>query len=248
MLERRLSLSEVAGSSPRPQHQIVLSGHQPTYMPGIIVMAKIAVSDAFMFVGHCDYQPRSWHSRNFIRSSNYGSLVTLRVPVIADSGPSINDKLLDGDLWKHKHLRSLKFNYSKRPFFKDYFPELEAVMQMPHYTLGELNIALILMLCQWLDIDTPIFDSRDYDIEGHKTAMLADMCQKVGATDYLSSPGETYVQQQEMNGYAHHYLKFNHPEYEQGYRVFMPNLSVIDLLFNMGPESGQIVRECADVG
>jgi hypothetical protein len=237
--------SEVAGSNPRPQHQI-LSAHQPVYLPGIIIMAKIALSDDFMWVGHCDYQPRSWHSRNYIRG--YKSIVTLSVPVVKSSGPSINEKRIDGVLWKDHHLRSLAHNYRKRPFFKDYFPELEAVLLMPHTSLANLNISLAHLFCHWLNIETQIHYSENWNISGRKTAMLVDMCQKMKATDYLSSPGErAYVNIQEMNGYAHHFLKFTHPIYEQGYRDFAPDLSVIDLIFNCGPESGDIVKRCASV-
>ena len=49
---------------------MIFSGHQPVYLPGIIVFTKIALSDAFMYVRHCQYVSGSWHSRNFIRGVN----------------------------------------------------------------------------------------------------------------------------------------------------------------------------------
>ena len=223
---------------------MILSGHQPVYLPGIIVMAKIALSDKFMFVGHCDYQPRSWHSHNFIRG--YQTPIKLSVPVW--KGPTINEtRPVSDSRWRLKHCASIELQYKNRPFFNDFYPEIMNCIMRPADSLSELNIGLMRVLMHQLEIETPTYCSQDFNIHGYKTAMLADMCQKMEATDYLSSPGETYVKPEEMNGYAHHFLKFTHPVYEQGYRDFMSGLSVIDLLFNCGPQSGRIVRQAGNL-
>ncbi len=222
---------------------MILSGHQPVYLPGIIVLAKIALSDKFMFVGHCDYQPKTWHSRTYIRGAD--GPIMLWVPV--HKGLSINEtRPLADSHWRLKHLRSMELQYHKRPFFNDYYPEIMDCLMRPVASLAELNISLTHLLMHMLHIETPTYQSENFDIRGHKTAMLVNMCEKMGANHYLSSPGEVnYVRPEEMNGYEHSYLKFTHPEYEQGHRKFMPNLSVIDLLFNMGPDAATIVRGCA---
>jgi hypothetical protein len=218
---------------------LILSGHQPVYLPGIIVMNKIALSDRFMFVGHCDYQPRSWHTRNYIRGA--GTPLLLSVPV--NKGKTINETVPLPDMyWRSKHLRSIELAYHGRPFFDDYFPELEKLLQHPHASLTDLNKSLIFWLMECLGIDTPVFMSEDFNITGHKTAMLVNMCRAMGADHYLSSPGELYVDKTLMNGYAHSFQEFVHPVYDQG-GEFIPNLSVIDLLFNCGPASGAIVRD-----
>ncbi len=223
---------------------MILSGHQPVYLPGIIVMAKIALSDKFLFVGHCDYQPKTWHSRNYIRG--HDGPMMLSVPV--RKGISINETVpLTDSHWRFKHLRAIELQYCKRPYFKDYYQEIMDCIMRPVESLAELNVGLIHVLMHQLGIDTPTYRSVDFDIRGHKTAMLVDMCEKMGATQYLSSPGEDYVRQDQMNGYAHSFLRFHHPVYDQGYREFMPNLSVIDLLFNMGPESEAIVRSAGSI-
>ena len=241
----------VGGSNPSPSTTI-LSGHQPTYLPGIVVFNKIALSDKFMFVGHCDYQHRSWHNHNFILGHN-GPL-KLIVPV--HKAASINEtKPFDDGHWRHTHLQSIYHTYKKRPFFKDYYPELEAALLMPAKSLSDLNIGLINVLMGMLEIDTPTFRSEKYRIQKHKTEMLVEMCYALHANHYLSSPGETYVDEEQMNGFAHSFQQFEHPIYDQSAlgqgsrpRAFTPNLSVIDLLFCCGPRSAQIVRECGHVG
>ena len=226
--------------------QMILSGHQPVYLPGIVVLTKIALSDAFMFVGHCQFVHKSWHSRNYIRGpdTRYGGPLLLTVPVEKHMGQSIDQtKMLAGN-WRRKHLASIEHAYRKRPFFDAYFPELEKTINADFGSLGCLNACLIAKLCEWLGIKTAY--CLNSGVEGHKTDMLINMCKVAGADQYLSSPGETYVDQKQMAdaGIKHRFLMFRHPVYNQGHGGdFIENLSVIDLLFNTGPEAGQIVKE-----
>jgi hypothetical protein len=59
-----------------------------------------------------------------------------------------------------------------------------------------------------------------------------------------------YVDEEKMAaaGVKHRWLNFTHPVYDQGHSEFITNLSIIDLLFNCGPESGRIVKEAGSVG
>lgn len=216
------------------------------YLPGIIFFTKMALSDKFMFVGHCQPSDGSWHNRNYIRNAR------LTVP-IKHGAASINETKFADDHWPKKHLRSIELQYSKRPFFKDYFGGLSNLISLRgHYgwrNLADLNCALISLVMDYLHIRTPVLRSQHFGITGHKTDMLIDMCRKTGADEYLSSPGETYVDQEKMAaaGIKHHFLKFTHPIYDQGHPEFITNLSIIDLLFNCGPESGRIVREAGSI-
>jgi len=228
-----------------------LSGHQPVYLPGIILFTKIAHSDIFMHVGHCQASPGTWHNRNQIRNAK------LVIPIKHDFGQSINDTQFAGDQWKRKHLRSIEINYGKRPFFADYFDGIAEIIKMPFRSLSFLNNAMTLHLLNCFQIYTPVIDSRNYEITGHKTEMLISMCREVGATEYLSNEGaRDYVNEQNMNlaGIKHRWLKFTHPTpentkgvYDQGHSEFQTNLSAIDLLFNCGPESGKIIRAAGHV-
>lgn len=221
-----------------------LSGHQPVYLPGIILFTKIALSDEFMFVGHCDAGDGSWHNRNYIRGAR------LTVP-IKHGGESINATEIDGSHWKRKHLRSIELQYSKRPYFHIYFDKLKELIEMDWRTLGPLNMALIELFCIWLRLTSEITDSRDYKITGNKTEMLISMCEESGASEYLSNEGaRAYVDELKMSrsGIRHRWMKFEHPIYDQGDPEFITNLSIIDLLFNCGPEAARIVREAGSVG
>lgn len=244
------ALSTPSSSPASPdQRKFLLSGHQPVYLPGIILFNKIALSDAFMFVGHCQFVKKSWHSRNRIQLNQQELWLTVPVKTAGLFEQSIDSTAIIDQVWKRKHLGSIRQAYGKAPFFDLYYPDLEAGINAPHATLGDLNISLIVMFLRCLEISTPILYSRHYEIQGNKTQMLISMCRAVGATGYLSNEGSrTYVDEQEMEaaGLQHFWQTFEHPVYEQG-KTFMPNLSIIDVLFHVGPAAREVVLNCGHV-
>jgi len=229
--------------------KLILSGHQPVYLPGIILFNKIALSDMFMFVGHCQYVKKSWHSRNRIRLHDQELWLTIPVKTAGRFDQAINDTYTLNDVWKRKHQGSIRQAYQKAPFFSQYYPELEQKMLLHEGPLGDLNISIIKTILNWLDIKTPILDSRDYAITGTATDMLISMCRAAGADHYLSNEGSrAYVDEEHMaaQGIKHCWQLFEHPVYRQVGK-FVPNLSVLDLLFNVGPDAREIILNCGKI-
>ncbi len=225
---------------------MILSAHQPVYWPGIILLNKIALSDQFLFLGHVQLTLHSWQVRNRIRVRDAPLFLSVPIRKAGRFGQSIDDAEIDGDLWKRKHLETIRQNYSKRPFFSHYYPKVEALLQCDWLRLGDLNRALIRLLLDLLEITTPIIESRDLDLQGHKTEMLISACRAVGADRYVSNQGaRAYLDEALMAaaGVRHYWQVFEHPVYDQG-GPFVPDLSVLDLLFNHGPASAAIVRSC----
>jgi hypothetical protein len=229
---------------------VILAGHQPVYLPGIILFNKMTLCDRFMLVGHVQFSPKSWQQRNRIGLD--GREIFLSVPVRKAErfGQSIDAVEMADRYWPRKHNGSIRQAYAKRPFFDRYYPALEATLTEDHPNLGALNRALLRLLCEWLEITTPVLESHDYQgIDGHKTDMLIDMCRAVGADRYLSNEGaRDYVDEARMAAadIEHCWQDFTHPVYDQGH-AFVPGLSVIDLLFNVGPAAARIVRTCGRV-
>lgn len=222
---------------------MILSGHQPVYLPSLHLFSKIALSDKFMFVGHCQFVNKSWHSRNIIRGAAQPLTLTVPVRKAGHFGQAISETEIDGTHWKRKHLGSIRGAYQKRPFFKDYFPALEELINRPWTYLGDLNIALIIQFLEWLEIDTPIFYSEEYGISGQKTDMLTSMCRAMEADHYLSNEGaRAYVDEKQLfeAGIYHCWQDFKHPHYDQG-AEFIENFSIIDCLFNKGAESRELI-------
>jgi hypothetical protein len=221
---------------------MIVSAHQPVYLPGIIFFNKLALSDACMLLPHCQFVAHSWHQRNRIRSGDQALWLT--VPVNASFGQAIAEATPAKLNWRRKHLASIRQAYGKRPFFDAYFPELERLLNDDYPNLADLDIRLISRLCEWLGILTPLHDSRNHGFELHKTELLIEVCRCLGADRFLSNIGSAdYVVESLMaaQGIAHHWQRFIHPDYAQG-QGFLPDLSAIDLLFNVGPGAADIVR------
>lgn len=228
---------------------MLLSGHQPVYLPGIILLNKISLSDAFMFVGHVQYSRKSWQTRNCIRSGDTSFYLSVPVKKAGRFGDSICETIIDGDKWKRKHIGAIRQAYAKRPFFEDYFPDLESLLMKEYDSLGSINMAIIQKLLEWFSIDTPVYDSRDYNVSGNKTEMLISMCREMGADSYLSNLGSlVYVDEDLMakSGVSHLWQQFKPPVYEQG-SPFIENLSAIDLLFNVGPDGRDLIISAGTV-
>jgi len=222
--------------------------HQPVYLPSIHLLNKISLCDGLVLLGHCQFVKRSWHIRNQIRSgpgTDTGKIF-LTVPVQKNPEPrqSLQDTLIADDHWKRKHLKSISANYAKRPFFADYYPEIERIIEQPHRNLIALNNMLLLQFIDWLELSPKIFHSEEFDISAQSTDMLIEICKITGADQYVSNEGSrAYLNEAtfKQNNIQHFWQEFIHPIYDQG-AAFIPDLSLIDLLFNMGPASGDLVK------
>ena len=226
---------------------MILSGHQPCYLPGIQLFNKIALSDTYMHCGHLQYQAKSWHSHNFIRT---GELI---VPVHRTFGDQINQVTIADGRWRRKHVKAIEVAYTGFRFFDHYFKPLEAIILGDCNMLDTLNRKLIDAIIGWLGIRTRIVDSAHWHFEGDAVGKIIEMCRAVGANEYLSNEGaEAYIhypQEEQMKeaGIAHRWQKFNQPVYGQDMKVNDGRLSVIDLLFRFGPEARPIIENCGGI-
>jgi hypothetical protein len=221
-----------------------ICAHQPVYLPSLHLFNKIALCDGLVLLGHCQFVKQSWHIRNQIRSGN--DKIFLTVPVLQSNnhGQSLNDTQIAGDQWKRKHLRGIQEGYSKRPFFAQYFPEIEHIILQPHKNLVDLNNGLLLKFLEWLELETQIFYSENHVILGKKTDMLIEICKLFEADQYVSNEGSrAYLEEDKFNenGIQHFWQNFDHPTYDQG-KDFMSNLSIIDALFNLGSSCTTMIK------
>ena len=229
---------------------MMLSVHQPVYLPGLILFNKIALSDGFVVLGHVPLTRTSWQTRNRIRVETGEHWLSVPVLTTGRFGQSINDTEIAPRPWARTHLRTIAQSYGRRPWFSTVFPVLEAVLNRPWNRLADLNTELLRTLLSLLGITTPIYDSRDVEPSGHKTDLLIGICRRLGAERYLSNEGaRAYIDEEAMAraGIQHCWQRFEHPVYSQG-APFLADLSVVDLLFNVGPEAaGAIVRGCGRI-
>ena len=101
---------------------MILTAHQPVYLPWLGLFHKIALSDLFVWFDDVQYQTKDWNNRNKIKTAN--GPIWLTVPVLSKNhfDTKVGKIKINNNLpWAKKHLKSIKFAYSKSKYFNNYF-------------------------------------------------------------------------------------------------------------------------------
>jgi len=151
--------------------------------------------------------------------------------------------------WGPNSFNTLKYAYRKAPFFETYAPELRAIFHARWDKLVDLDMATLEFLRKHLEISTPLVKSSTLAPEGQRSELLLDICQRVKASAFLGGMGgsRTYLNQAAFDEarMGVKWQEFSHPTYpQQGSAPFIKGLSALDVLFNCGPESAEILRSC----
>ncbi|MBX7148442.1 WbqC family protein [bacterium] len=227
---------------------MILTAHQPVYLPWLGLFHKIALADQFCFFDNVQFQKRDWNSRNKIKFTN-GKADWLTVPVL--NKDYLNRSFLDIEInnalpWQRKHWKSIELNYKKAPYFKEYAPRLQEFYEKTWQTLAELNYQMLLYFLKELGITVPVVRMKDYDFKGAKSNLVLDMCIQLKSNLYIfGQEGENYAEQNAFKdaGVRVFFQNYQHPTYSQINGPFISHLSIIDLLFNCGPKSLEILMQ-----
>jgi len=135
--------------------------------------------------------------------------------------------------------------YRKAPYFKDYYPTLKDALTQHHPCLANLNIHLIKTIANMLGAKIEVTRSSKLPhLDQDKNSKLIEFCKFTGADTYLcGSGGRSYVDAArfQKEGVKLLWHSYHHPVYRQVYDGFQPNMSIIDLLFNMGPQAKEVL-------
>jgi hypothetical protein len=223
----------------------IIAIHQPNFMPWLGFFYKWASADLMVFLDDVTFIKRSHINRVRIRDVSGQHWLTVPVHQKGRWNQPIAGTEIQNDFpWRDGVLGKLKFCYGKAPFFKHYFPEFQAIIMKERLLLADLNLELLQWLAGILEIETPwVLSSSLEGVNGKATERLVSICRHLGATAYLSGFGGQKYQEEEVFKEQNIQLvvyDFKHPEYPQRGEGFIAGLSVIDLLFNCGPDSGGI--------
>ena len=225
---------------------MILSAHQPVYLPGIILFNKIYLSDTFVLLSDAQFERSSWQMRNRVRSGETECFLSIPIVKKGKFGQTIAQTKILNTNWKKKHIDTIFYNYKNRPHFEKYFSCIEQMIINSDDYICNLNSSLIKYFCDCLKINTFIVDSIDLPISGKNNERLISICNSLGIKRYISNSGaHAYINENifRESGIEHFWQNFEHPIYEQGHS-FIPNLSIVDLLFNLGEDSAEIVKDC----
>jgi len=214
---------------------------QSNYIPWKGYFDIIHDVDLFIFYDDVQFTTRDWRSRNKIKTANGTTWLT--VPVGSRVDRLICEVQIADQNWQQKHWRSISQAYARAPFFAKYRAFFSAVFLGQNWTrLSELNVYLTKRIAtDFLGIDVEFRDSREFSPQGSKDARLLDILKKVGAQTYVSGPSaKDYIDE---SAFAEAGIQLiwkdysGYPEYPQLHPPFEHAVSIIDLLFNVGPDA-----------
>lgn len=224
---------------------MIVSISQPRYLPWLGYFHRIVVSDLFIYLDTVQYSPRDWENRNKVKTDR--GWVWLSVPVNAGYCARIPEVLVNnGQPWARKHWNTIRTYYGRAPYFSSYAERLRGIYEDQMWqSLTALNTSLTHRLCECLDLSGARFAmASDIGVEGHGSTLILNLCKAMGATVYLSgSEGRNYLDEAAFAdaGIRCVYQDYAHPLYPQLYGSFQPHMAVVDLLFNCGPKSLEVL-------
>ena len=228
----------------RKNNPVILTAHQPVYLPWLGLFHKIALADIFCVFDIVQYQRKDFNNRNKIKTSSGDLWLTVPVKSSGRFDCLITDIEIVNNGWNKKHLKSIELNYKKTPYFDQYYYDLKKILDTPYQYLVDLNFDILVYLLNALNIDTKTVKASDYLFKGAKSELVLDMCIQLNADIYIfGENGKDYANIDTFisAGVSPYFQSYNHPVYNQIKGKFMPYMSVFDLLFNEGQNSKNIL-------
>lgn len=189
----------------------------PSYFPSIEQMAAVAQAEKVVFEIQDNYQKQTYRNRTFIAHSN-GKLL-LNIPIKHNKNNKrrkTKEVNVENDFpWQEQHWKSLQSAYRTSPFFEYYEDDLEHLFTETVEGLMAHNLKIFDLLCELIGIEVEVSKTVSFE----KIPEITDLRFLIDAKRKSNFQQEIYTQVHEAN----------HP--------FLPNLSVLDLLFNEGPNA-----------
>lgn len=218
---------------------------QSSYIPWKGYFDIINDVDTFIFYDDVQFTYQDWRSRN--RMIANGNPVWLTVPTGSNIKRMINEVELANPSWQRKHWSTIRHAYSKARYFRMYAEFIEHLYLGKDWkSLSEMNQFVTRSIARdTLGIQTEFRDSLEFQASGSKLDRLIDLLVKAGATHYLSGPSaRSYIDPrrfEEANIQLEYKDYSGYPEYRQLSNSFEHAVSILDLVFNTGPEASHYI-------
>lgn len=213
---------------------------QPSFIPWKGFFDIISNVDIFVHLDDAQYTSHDWRNRNYITGKNGIQLLTVPIKKYK-FGSIINEMIIADEIsWRTNHLKTIQRNYSKTPYYANYENLINDIFTFDSVSLSAFNINAIEKISNELGYSTKFLKSSDLKIHGFKDQKLIEICKLLGANEYISGPAALNYIQPDLWEKANIKLKFmnyDYPVYPQRCDQFSHNVSIIDLLFNLGVES-----------
>ena len=223
---------------------------QPGYLPWLGFFEQWHRCDIFVIYDDVQFEKGSWRNRNRIKTASGIQWLTVPVLLKGQGFPAIKDvRINHATGWQKKHVNALLQNYSAAFYFEQYEDGLFSILNRSWKYLLDLNLELLHWLGDKLGITTPVISSSELGVSGIGVQRLIDIIRYLGGNRfYEGASGRNYIEPSifEKAGITVHFQDYSHPKYSQRYGEFISHLSIVDLLFNCGTDSLNILTDFED--
>jgi len=213
---------------------------QSNYLPWKGYFDLMKTVDEFIILDTVQYTKRDWRNRNLIKTSQGVKWISIPVKQKGNYHSNIIDMQVVDFEWATNHLNILSNYYGKSNYYREVYSFIEDIFEKCRNidSLSEINRILLKDICNVLKIDTQFSYSENFTTSNEPNQRLIDICKAVGATHYLSGPAAKAYLNEELFKEANivvEWMKYRvYPEYPQLHGEFIHEVSIVDLLFNVG--------------
>lgn len=216
-----------------------LGNQQPYFFPYFAYWQLLNLVDLYVIADNVQFSKKSFINRNYILLNGQSHRITLEV-VGVHLGIPINKVQVGRNLEKIR--RTIFYAYKKAPYFNDIFPIISDVLMNKEKNLAKFIQYSIESISNYLDINTKIVNESDLNLKPSLSAQssIIEICKLFNANNYINAVGGLKLYSKnifEKNSIKLNFLKMDNINYNQRNKIFIPNLSIIDvLMFNKRDE------------
>ncbi len=221
---------------------MIISIHQPNYLPWSGFFHKLSLCDAFVLLDTVPFSKNGYQNRCRIKGASGGQWLSVPVRTKGRLGQPTNQVEFSDTSFAKKHWRTLDQCYRKCPGWGATAEWLQpALIQTDSALLSQMTSKLIREAARCIGADCRIVNASQLDVQGTRSELLASICEKMEATEYISGPsGRGYLDLEpfERLGVSVSFHQFSPPEYPgQPFGDFEKGLSIVDLIAAVGPDA-----------
>lgn len=219
---------------------------QPGYLPWLGFFEQMWRADEFVYLDDVQYDKHGWRNRNRVKGPDGPQWLTVPVRVAGEQQPLIRDVRIDETQrrWPAQHLTCLRTLYGPTEYFRWLYPTLEDVLLNDWERIADLDIALVDALCDKLGLRRSIRRSSEMGVSAGRCERLSQICRQLDCDAYYSgAAARSYLTESTFAdaGITVEFQDYRHPVYPQRYEPFVSHLSIVDLMFNCGPRSLEVL-------
>lgn len=216
---------------------MLVSAHQPAYLPWLGYIEKIVRSDIFIYLDTVQFEKNSFTNRNKIKTSNGTCWLTVPVKIKGHTTSIMSDMLIDNNQkWQKKHLDTIVANYKKAPYYSEIMPLVEKFYTETYSHLSDYCYEYLFVWLKRFNIKTPIIKSSTLNLTSSKSDLVLDLCKSQNADKYLSGIlGKNYLNTEKFKKYGINveFQNFEPKPYNQLWNnEFIPCLGIVDYAMN----------------